>query len=388
MQKLEVSLNNSQQKKAPSQHKTPDLNAQHYKTVHYQVVCDGCHPEPQNGVPSSSQHSSKEGYIKGPRYKCLYCYNYDLCSDCVVMGVETGTHKKYHNLVQINAPDADINKLWSKLNADPVSNNSGSKFGVNSSEKDVVIDIPEENTKLIEFFSNIKTADELMQLIDHHEKYEELLAKVGGQAAELHNAIELYLSSRNGASLDDSVETARGEEAEEDLIEVEMSKRDHVISFRLLNKGPTSVPSGTRLVFQYFKPQGAFPVKCTLHVGPHEFQKGSYKTLNFNCRGLIDNFSMANTCKIDLIDHEDQVIFTGTSSGGSAIFLRPPLMLDIQNSVYTEAREAPELGPDSLEDEDIISNTVTNEGSRHDSHRGFDSELDEYDFLSDSDIET
>lgn len=65
--------------------------------------------------------------------------------------------------------------------------------------------------------------------------------------------------------------------------------------------------------------------------------------------------------------------------------LKQPIMFDIQQSVYSEAREVPDLEADSVEDQDIISNTVTNEGSQHASRD--DSELDDYDFLSDSDIE-
>ncbi|KAM3161123.1 Atg19 [Lachancea thermotolerans] len=381
IQKLEVSLNKSQQPSGPA--KSGLLNTQsalQSKTIHYQVICDGCHPSTHLGT-SSSSFCTEDGYIKGPRFKCLYCYNYDLCSECVAKGVETGTHQKYHNLIQINTPDGEINKIWSDMNDTP-KQDEPAKFSARSSDRDVIIDIPDRNARVFDFFSKIKTEEQLAQLINHYEKYENLLAQVSGDDAKLQEAVALILSPCKTNSLDASIETAH---EEEDLIDVQMGKRDHVISFKLNNRGPRPVPSGLRLVFQYFEPRNANPVKCTLHMGPHEFQKDSYKTLNFNCRGLIENFSLGNPCKIDLVDQDDDVIFTGSSSGGPNMCLKQPIMFDIQQSVYSEAREVPDLEADSVEDQDIISNTVTNEGSQHASRD--DSELDDYDFLSDSDIE-
>ncbi|CUS22625.1 LAQU0S06e02278g1_1 [Lachancea quebecensis] len=382
IQKLEISLNKSQQRSEPPKSEPFYTNsALQSKTIHYQVICDGCHPNTHLDASSSSSFCTEDGYIKGPRFKCLYCYNYDLCSGCVAKGVETGTHQKYHNLIKINTPDGEINKIWSFMNTTP-NQEEPAKFGARSSEKDVIIDIPDHNARVFDFFSKIKTEEQLAQLINHHERYESLLAQVGGDDATLQKAVDLLLSPSKTNSLDASIETAH---EEEDLIDVQMGKRDHVISFKLNNRGPRPVPSGLRLVFQYFEPGNANPVKCTLHMGPHEFQRDSYKTLNFNCRGLIENFSLGNPCKIDLVDQDDDVIFTGSSSGGPEMCLKQPIMFDIQQSVYSEAREVPDLEAEYVDEQDIISNTVTNEDSQHASRD--DSELDDYDFLSDSDIE-
>ncbi|CEP64232.1 Atg34p LALA0_S10e05512g [Lachancea lanzarotensis] len=390
IQKLEISLANKQETASHAEdHHLPSQ----CDTLHEEVVCDGCFPEPLQGSNTTSPSCNESGFIKGPRYKCVYCYNFDLCSTCVARGVEIGTHKKYHNMIQINSPDPDLNKLCSALNnttkTKPWSEPEiykNSKFSVSNTDRDVIIDIPERNAAVFNYFSKVETESELVELIQNHENYQELLHKVGGDKSKLDDAIDQFLepkySDASSGSLDASVATAR---EDDNLIVVEVSKREHVISFRLWNKGPDSVPSGLKLVFRCFEPPSTVPIKCTLHMGPHEFQMGHYKTLNFNCRGMIDHFLMQNTYQVDLVDHEDQVVYTGCSQGEPTICLRPLVLMGIQESVYAEAREDDTslvtTVHDDSDDHDIISNTVSN-----DENAKYYSDLEEYDFLSDSDI--
>ena len=53
------------------------------RDVHESIRCDGC----------------KKDSIKGLRFKCDSCANYDLCQECVDDGVTTNTHKSSHPLV-------------------------------------------------------------------------------------------------------------------------------------------------------------------------------------------------------------------------------------------------------------------------------------------------
>ncbi|SCU90638.1 LADA_0F05468g1_1 [Lachancea dasiensis] len=404
IRQLEISLKNGEDIKnndsdCADAHAATAYADPHCDALHEDVICDGCHPENINTSGLTSTRSPEMPFIKGPRYKCLYCFNYDLCAACVQNGVETETHKRYHNMMKVNTPDSDINRLWAGFNdrlhgQTYVSQQSlrspmvvqPAHFNVSSTAKDIVIDIPERSSKVFDFFSNVQSESDLAALVGDHEKYQLLLSKLEGDEEKLTQLVETHLDTKATSknlitSLDASVETAHDAD---NLIEVEMSKREHVISFKLLNKGPDSVCNGLKLVFRYFEANSAVPIKCTLHMGPHEFQRDHYKTLNFNCRGLIDYFSMANTCQIDLVDHDDQVVFTGISRGGSRLLLRPPMMIGIQESVYSEARESHDLetgSQDDRDDRDIISNTMTNEDTK-------DSELEDYDFLSDSDIDT
>merc|ERR1711963_1076363 len=53
--------------------------------AHQGVICDGC-----------------QGPVVGPRYKCLECLDYDLCSSCE----KQGTHPN-HNMIRITNPDSN-----------------------------------------------------------------------------------------------------------------------------------------------------------------------------------------------------------------------------------------------------------------------------------------
>lgn len=378
IQKLEVSLNNKNEEVKPE-----EKSKSRHRTIHYDVICDGCNPDSFSYKCKQTETSSEAGFIKGPRYKCLYCHNYDLCSACVEKGVETGTHQKFHNMIKINIPDNDINKFWSEYRTS--TSPKEARFAVHKTPRDVVIDIPEYDEKVFKFFSNIKNEPELSRVVEFYEKYSSLLEQVGGDESKLIDAVQLASSVNSStATIASPIEALEGEE--DDLIEVDMSKKDQVISFKLCNRSTKSISSGLKLVFQYFEKGNSIPIKCNLHMGPHEFQAGNYKILNFNYRGVIDNFSPFNRCQIDLVDQNDQLIFTGASEGSSNLILKPPMMASFQKTVYSEADTARESkSSESLEDEDIISTTVTNDDFKQSSN--YDSEIDDYDFLSDSDID-
>jgi len=55
--------------------------------LHKGVTCDGCNMRNFSGI----------------RYKCLLCYDYDLCHNCAVSGVTTKEHEENHPMQQILA---------------------------------------------------------------------------------------------------------------------------------------------------------------------------------------------------------------------------------------------------------------------------------------------
>ncbi|QEU59853.1 Atg19 [Kluyveromyces lactis] len=82
-------------------------------TVHEGIVCDGCQG-PADGIRVvNTKTADQNGFIKGPRFCCLYCHDYDLCSECEKKGFTSGTHKSYHNFVKVVTPDAKLKSFTS-----------------------------------------------------------------------------------------------------------------------------------------------------------------------------------------------------------------------------------------------------------------------------------
>lgn len=62
--------------------------------LHYGIFCDSCHPE---GKSFSTP-------IKGCRYKCLQCEDFDLCEDCEARGFTNNIHKSDHIMAKVSTP--------------------------------------------------------------------------------------------------------------------------------------------------------------------------------------------------------------------------------------------------------------------------------------------
>ncbi len=61
------------------------LKQTYAQEIHESITCDGC----------------KSDTIKGLRFKCDSCHNYDLCQKCVDGGITTQTHESSHPLIVV-----------------------------------------------------------------------------------------------------------------------------------------------------------------------------------------------------------------------------------------------------------------------------------------------
>ena len=65
------------------------------ESVHYGVQCDGCNMSP----------------LRGKRYKCATCYDYDLCESCENQGTHP-QHDKFHLIRDSNVSKVRKYTLW------------------------------------------------------------------------------------------------------------------------------------------------------------------------------------------------------------------------------------------------------------------------------------
>ncbi|KAH3901046.1 Atg19p SCDLUD_002520 [Saccharomycodes ludwigii] len=161
-------------------------------TVHEYCYCDG---------ECSTNTNNKQKFINGIRYKCLYCYNFDLCELCENKGFETGSHKKWHNMVKIKTPSTESSITGSfgnmfvpcsptnttTTNSDTDSNNYTCPYkeitATNDNDNmvpvsDVIIDISDKHNQLFEFFSAIKDEQELLDIMNKYKSYDKLVEEL------------------------------------------------------------------------------------------------------------------------------------------------------------------------------------------------------------------
>ena len=69
-------------KSAPSAAAAPSSDGNCQGEIHFGVTCDGC-----------------QGGVRGFRYKCMQCPDYDLCGKCEAAGQHPG-----HTFIRVNGP--------------------------------------------------------------------------------------------------------------------------------------------------------------------------------------------------------------------------------------------------------------------------------------------
>lgn len=329
--------------------------------VHTYVVCDGCYPTEQEDAVE----------IHGPRFKCLTCRNFDLCSKCESEGYENFQHKRTHNMAKLNLPAKNI------CGVKPESYVTSK---VSGNDMEVVIDIADDRKDLFDLFSKMENLEEIVHGFRLYKKWTEKLSE---------EKIEGILSGEEF-----SAKNRRFEVAKPGKLEVELKKKDKAIIFQMRNTGASTVAGGLTLVYSTFKEDDnldASNVTCELPMGPHELLPGNSKMLKFNYFGVLSDISMETKSQIALVDSEKNFIFKGTNSGraGSHFILNSTGLASdgiAGDLPLLNRRDSLQL----LEKDDsdsVISSTVTNDNETlHSVSDQETSNWDEYDFLSESDV--
>ena len=152
--------------------------------THHNIKCNNC---------TKSKKKQCE-YIRGTRYNCLSCIDFNLCSKCENAGCELLNHKPSHNMIKINTPLPD-STLWNKP----------SSVKQTKHNKEVIIGIPEENTKVYEFFSQMNSLSLLEEVISGYKKYKNLVNRNQRQNVS-NNTINLINVKKNNTKIESNSE--------------------------------------------------------------------------------------------------------------------------------------------------------------------------------------
>lgn len=337
--------------------------------VHSYVVCDGCYP--------TEQEEAVE--IRGPRFKCVACPNFDLCSKCESKGYENFYHKNNHNMIKMNVPSKRLCKVASSEEDLPTTQ-------VSSNDKEVVIDIASDRKDLFEMFSKMENLEEIVHGFESYKKWTEKLSE--GKIEEL------LMNTDNGspAKENDSDEVEDG--IKQSRVDIELRRKDKAIIFQMHNTGATVVPGGLTLVYSTFKKGdqlGLSNVTCELPMGPHKLSPGYTKMLKYNYFGVLSDISMENKSQIALVDGDNNTVFKGINSGGAGSHFilehTGSLSDSIPNHLPVLNRSQSLQLLEKDDSDGVISSTVTNDDETlHSASDQETSNWEEYDFLSESDV--
>ncbi|KAK6455731.1 uncharacterized protein RJT20DRAFT_49572 [Scheffersomyces xylosifermentans] len=159
-------------------HKQAGQNSTEELPIHVNVACDSCNPTDTSFVP-----------IRGVRYSCLVCPNFDLCesceADCTRQKRTVGVHSFMHPMAKLSSPDQDFNRKKFNLGSRGCRTWKMPSQLPPSYSRDIVYDIPLENctdqTKqrletLLQKNGIDSFIHNVQKFIDNSDRYEELIA--------------------------------------------------------------------------------------------------------------------------------------------------------------------------------------------------------------------
>lgn len=369
---------------------------QENKPFHANIFCDGC----------SSPQDADAKEICGVRYKCLTCPNFDLCSECEDSGFENGYHKGNHNMIKIKMPAyLDIgshSRNWGRIRQQCKAKSK--------SDKEVVIDIPEEEKELFEMFGDI---DKLKEIAKGYKSYKKWVEDHGGEEKVsdiLRNSLNAHTNDSASSNSFNRPKTVKrryhtASTVKHSPVKVEITRKDTTVFFKLFNRSKNNIPGGFSLVYSVSdsevpelsqNAEHTFSEICNLTMGPHELLVDHTKTLRFNFYPRVAETLNFEKGDIKIVDPNNRTVYSSTKcelSGKSHTFFLEKLhdISDFSNSLqtYVDTTSSPEtcqlLEKEQYSD-GVISSNVTNDDETIHSGSSQDSNWDEYDFLSESDV--
>ncbi|CCE61163.1 hypothetical protein TPHA_0A00780 [Tetrapisispora phaffii CBS 4417] len=287
------------------------------------------------------------------------------------------------------------------------NNNNNNKIGQQKVKyHDTIIDIPESNSKVYDFFSKIETVSELEEVMNGYLKWKEVEQRDNVCDQEINNKNEVvgHPSVRSDISSKPGTDDLVNEN--QVVLAVEITKSDYLIEFNVIHEGEKDLPSDLRLAYHDES------IKINdLPLGKHPLKAGRNKTIKCNTFNLLNTTTGGVTSSnnhttrqnyIYIYDPSDDSVqyIANIATPQTKVYLEKAPMLSAHNLQKYEMLSSPSLLKEqnnntqskSEDDNDIISTTVTNTTLSHNPRNTKStnsrriSDWEDYELLSDSDI--
>ncbi|CCH45451.1 Transcriptional adapter 2 [Wickerhamomyces ciferrii] len=363
----------------PNDHQRPDLvsiptRIQNISSnvIHPTIYCDVCNP-----------FDDYNGRIKGTRYQCRDCFNYDLCESCYVQGKFSGDHLKTHSMNKISiipkdcfvGEQVDENEDVETVESVETAEEKGDEKGddPNAIYLDInvdPIDSKEYESKIVEFVSKYNDVSKLSKILSKIQTYDHLLSLTDNDEVLLSTMVESFIESNKNQSIENKSSISK-----KPNLSIEISQIDQTLIFHLQNKSSLLTPKNLTLVMKIVnKHEGEGDIdnvtKFNLSIGPHSIYPNGHKRLYYNLNGIYEsNFKLFdNKFTIELFDEFNKLFALGICINGSGLVeLNDDLnVLEKLSNIDIDDKDEDEIDEDGSS-EQILQQTNSNSNSNSNS---------------------
>lgn len=205
--------------------------------------------------------------------------------------------------------------------------------GPGKTEEKKYVVLPEDKPELVEFFSHLKTSEQLQEIYNGYRVYETLLQKFDGQKEKMHSFLHEGTSVPEGESMEQIALFEEPKEKKEALatpddrsLRVDVNHEDNSLHFILYNNADLIVPGNCTFEFS----SSASKV-YSIKMGPHEIgPKGQKELWYFPSLSapLVDY-------TVKIINQNGDVIFIGKCTESNEVTLKSALSSFSTGSFHT-----------------------------------------------------